>query len=113
MSVSKENLGTFDCVTFAAAIYSTEIEDRDDDGLLDRWEETAARCSIQPTGRSSWLPMPRRPSAQWERMRMCQDVFVRDRLHADGRAGRRSRSRTTHMAACRSRRTHICRARMR
>ena len=52
-SVSKENLGTFDCVTFSAAIFSTDVEDRDGDGLLDRWEESTTPI-LDPNGQ----PLP-------------------------------------------------------
>lgn len=52
-SVSKEHLATADCVTFAAAIYSTDVEDRDGDGLLDVWEESTAPI-LDPNGQ----PLP-------------------------------------------------------
>jgi hypothetical protein len=52
-SVSKEHLAAADCVTFAAAIYSTEVEDRDGDGLLDAWEESTTPI-LDPNGQ----PLP-------------------------------------------------------
>ena len=109
--MSKENLGTFDCVTFAAAIYSTAVEDRDFDGLLDRWEESLTPIS-DPTGQPLLKNASNPPQPTT--------------LERDGRGPGTCPTYSSSSATCtpqatglliwrgyRNRRTRICRGRMR
>ncbi len=39
-SVDHQGFSTFDCLTWAAIVYRTDVKDRDGDGLLDIWESS-------------------------------------------------------------------------
>jgi hypothetical protein len=48
VSVGQENLGTFDCITFAAVVYSVPVNDPDHDGNLTAWETPASTLTPRP-----------------------------------------------------------------
>ena len=64
-SVDHAGFGSFDCLTWSAVVFRTDVNDRDADGLLDAWETTSNL--VDPNGQ----PLPDLPA-------MGADVDVRD-----------------------------------
>ncbi|HEX6975759.1 MAG TPA: DUF3344 domain-containing protein, partial [Vicinamibacterales bacterium] len=73
VSVGVDHVGfsSFDCLTWAAAIYKTQVKDTDGDGLLDKWETaTSAAPILDPKGRA--LP----PLGDMGANPLKQDIFM-------------------------------------
>ena len=47
LDVNRVGLSSFDCLSFGAVVFSTEVQDTDNDGLLDVWED-ADQTSTDP-----------------------------------------------------------------
>jgi hypothetical protein len=79
VSVEPVGGGSFDCLSWTALIFSTAVQDGDEDGLLDVWESSTtplrdpnARCAAAGTALYCFLPNLKAMGADPNR----QDVFV-------------------------------------
>ena len=52
LSVNHDGLSSFDCLSWGATVFSTEVQDTDNDGLLDVWEQNVSL--VDPKGQ----PLP-------------------------------------------------------
>ncbi len=78
LDVNRIGLSSFDCLSFSAAVLSTEVQDSDSDGLLDVWEQPQTTPLLDPKGVA--LPNLSAMGAKWN----AKDVFFEVGFMATG-----------------------------
>jgi hypothetical protein len=77
-NVTGTGQGSYDCLSFGAAVLSTEVQDSDADGLLDAWELPQTTPLVDPSGVA--LPNLNAMGAKWN----AKDVFFEVGFMATG-----------------------------